>query len=377
LGSAAQLCVQPVAGLFPNHVGIVLSSLSGAFQVSGLIFLLLANNTRIISFFIFTCSILFITIVSAFMLPKCSSFSLPKEADRDDDEKHEQDEGQDEDCNRVIENSNRIGSVRQNDQQEREKLSCLPPVLSENTTRLEPTMIAERKQNQLEENSVEIEMTNNDDNNDIRTDNPKIPTVFEQMKTMEYILLCTWFSISIIPLQYYVGTIGYQLEEMGDDDGFYTDIFAYTYAGAAITSPLAGFAADKFGLGVAQVLSTFLVALSFFFLAATTNISLNVQAIGLASYGIGRMGIFGLFFTNCGKRFGYHNYGTLAGFGLLTSAICSIFQYMLIGWTVSGYATIVNLVLGAILIAQAPYCGWMYRREKLYESAISVQKKRS
>jgi len=376
LGSAAQLCVQPVAGLFPNHMGVVLSSLSGAFQVSGLIFLILANNTRKISSLIFTGSILFITIVSAFMLPKCSSFSLPEETDHDDDKKHEQDEVQDD--NRVIENSNLIGSIRKNDQQEREKLSCLSSVLSENTARFESTMIAERQQNQIEENNVEIEVTNNDDNYIITNaidDNDKIPTAFEQMKTIEYILLCTWFSISIIPLQYYVGTIGYQLEEMGDD-GFYTDVFAYTYAGAAITSPFAGFAADKFGLGVAQGLSTFLVAISFFFLAST-SISLNVQTIGLAIYGIGRMGIFGLFFTNCGKRFGYNNYGTLAGLGLLTSAICSLFQYILIAWTVSGYATIVNFVLGAILIAQAPYFGWLYRREKLYESAISVQKKRS
>eukprot|EP00751_Fragilariopsis_kerguelensis_P029124 CAMPEP_0170910582 /NCGR_PEP_ID=MMETSP0735-20130129/3207_1 /TAXON_ID=186038 /ORGANISM="Fragilariopsis kerguelensis, Strain L26-C5" /LENGTH=254 /DNA_ID=CAMNT_0011307365 /DNA_START=716 /DNA_END=1477 /DNA_ORIENTATION=+ len=254
------------------------------------------------------------------MLPKSSSFTLPEEADRNDDEKHEQDEAQDEDGNRVIENSNLIESVRQHDQQERENLSCLPPVLSENTTRLEPTMIAEREQNQIEENSVEREVTNNDDSDIITNvidDNLKIPTAFEQMKTVEYILLCTWFSISVIPLQYYVGIIGYQLEEMGDDDGFYTDIFAYTYAGAAITSPLAGFAADKFGLGVAQALSTFLVAISFFFLALNTI---------------------------C-----YKNYGTLAGLGLLTSAICSIFQYILIGWTVSGSATIVNLVLGAIL----------------------------
>jgi MFS family permease len=195
------------------------------------------------------------------------------------------------------------------------------------------------------------------------------------MKTAEYILLCMWFSISIVPLQYYVGIIGYQLEEMGDDTGLYTDIFAYTYAGAAITSPIAGYIADKFGLGVAQGLSTLLVATSFFFLAASASISLNVQTIGITLYGIGRMFIFGLYFTNCGKRFGYSNYGTLAGLGLLTSAICSLLQYVLISWTVNGYGAMVNTVLGAILIAQAPYFGWLYRREKLYESAISIQKR--
>jgi len=36
LGSGVQLCLQPVAGLFPKTTGTVLASLSGAFQVSGL-----------------------------------------------------------------------------------------------------------------------------------------------------------------------------------------------------------------------------------------------------------------------------------------------------------------------------------------------------
>ncbi|OEU21229.1 MFS general substrate transporter [Fragilariopsis cylindrus CCMP1102] len=304
LGSGSQLCVQPVAVLFPNNVGIVLSTLSGAFNISGLIFLILANNTRKFSFLVFAGSILFLTIVSAIILPKSNSFSLqsiPEEADTNnnkDDKKHEQDDAK-----------------------------------------------------------------------------HKLPTAFEQMKTTEYILLLTWFSICIVPLQYYVGIIGYQLEEMGDDTGLYTDIFAYIYAGAAIASPIAGYIADKYGLGVAQGLSTLLVAGSLFFLAASASISLNVQTIGITLYGIGRMFIFGLYFTNCGKRFGYSNFGTLAGLGLLISAICSLLQYVLISWTVSGYGAIVNTVLGAILIAQAPYFGWLYRREKLYESAISIQQK--
>jgi len=388
LGSGSQLCVQPVAVLFPNNVGIVLSTLSGAFNISGLIFLILANNTRKFSFLVFAGSILFLTIVSAIILPKSNSFSLqsiPEEADTNnnkDDKKHEQDEAK-----HVIINDNLIESPKKDDQLERGESSCSIPSGKTNENE-QHTLIVEKERDSREEeeeeennNNNEIEDTNDVDNvitnSEIDDDdnNKKLPTAFEQMKTTEYILLCTWFSISIVPLQYYVGIIGYQLEEMGDDTGLYTDIFAYTYAGAAITSPIAGYIADKYGLGVAQGLSTLLVAGSLFFLAASASISLNVQTIGITLYGIGRMFIFGLYFTNCGKRFGYSNFGTLAGLGLLISAICSLLQYVLISWTVSGYGAIVNTVLGAILIAQAPYFGWLYRREKLYESAISIQQK--
>jgi len=384
LGSGAQLCLQPVAVLFPNNVGIVLSTLSGAFQISGLIFLILANNARKFSFLVFAASILFLTIVSAIILPKSNSFSLQSiseaeasDDDNDDDKKHEQNEAQ-----HIIVNDNLIESPKKDDQLERGESSCSIPSGKTNKNE-QPTLIVEKERfpTEEEENINEIEDTNDVDNNitnseiDDDDDNKKLPTAFEQMNTAEYILLCMWFSISIVPLQYYVGIIGYQLEEMGDDTGLYTDIFAYTYAGAAITSPIAGYIADKFGLGVAQGLSTLLVATSFFFLAASASISLNVQTIGITLYGIGRMFIFGLYFTNCGKRFGYSNYGTLAGLGLLTSAICSLLQYVLISWTVNGYGAMVNTVLGAILIAQAPYFGWLYRREKLYESAISIQKR--
>ena len=41
-GSGILLCFQPISGLFPNKAGTVLSSLSGAFQLSGLIFMGLA-----------------------------------------------------------------------------------------------------------------------------------------------------------------------------------------------------------------------------------------------------------------------------------------------------------------------------------------------
>ena len=50
-----QLCVQPVAALFPECASTVMSALSGAFQVSGLVFLALtAGDEREIAFYVFS-----------------------------------------------------------------------------------------------------------------------------------------------------------------------------------------------------------------------------------------------------------------------------------------------------------------------------------
>jgi len=66
------------------------------------------------------------------------------------------------------------------------------------------------------------------------------PTRNELMLSAEYIGLITWFSIVVAPGQYYVASIGYQLEEKGDDDGFYTKLFTVAYSGSALLAPLVG-----------------------------------------------------------------------------------------------------------------------------------------
>ena len=50
----------------------------------------------------------------------------------------------------------------------------------------------------------------------------------------------TWFSVIVTPGQYYVASIGYQLEQKGDVDGFYTNVFIYIFGGTALLAPLGG-----------------------------------------------------------------------------------------------------------------------------------------
>jgi hypothetical protein len=49
-------------------------------------------------------------------------------------------------------------------------------------------------------------------------------------------------------------------------------------------------------------------------IVATATLFNGVSSTYLSSlYGVGRMLVFGMFFANAGKRFGYKNFGALAG----------------------------------------------------------------
>ena len=75
LGSGVQLCVQPVAALFPECASTVMSALSGAFQVSGLVFLALtAGDEREIAFYVFSGVAVVLFCLCYVMLPRGQSF---------------------------------------------------------------------------------------------------------------------------------------------------------------------------------------------------------------------------------------------------------------------------------------------------------------
>jgi hypothetical protein len=185
-------------------------------------------------------------------------------------------------------------------------------------------------------------------------------TTLQQMLSWEYIGLVAWFSACLVPMQYYIGSIGFQLEEKGDEDGFYASLFTIVYAGAALVAPLGGMVSDRLGLGWAQGVSTLFVAASFFVLSSRGT--LPVQVVGLVCYGVGRMFVFGFYFGNIGKRFGYTHYGTLSGIGLFLSAIVSLLQYPLLTAAADGLP--VNASVGIGLVCLIPYCVWLCVNER-------------
>ena len=348
MGSGSQLCLQPVAGLFRKNVqGLVLASFSGAFQVAGLVFVALTAITtdRQTAFASFAGLLIALSIAAAFVLPartfepnkttkEVEHHDSPDEVTGEESPKSGKHISQDTDNNQGGGSDDGIDKA-----QKAQNLQG-----SSNLVQSSDSNVVER----------------NCDPNDAEA---KPPQVTNQLKSAEYIALIAWFSVIIIPLQYYIGTIGFQLERRGDDDGKFTRIFSIVYASAAAFSPILGKLADSAGLGVAQSLATILTAISLFMLASR-DISLNVHAFGMSLYGLGRMMAFGCFFTNIGKRFGYANYGTLSGLGLLLSGLASLVQYPLITVASDGHDSAINIGCGIALICLLPYCLWLGLRER-------------
>ena len=339
IGSGVQLCVQPVvADLFPTYAGAVLASLSGAFQISGLVYLLIGKvfTTRRTGFLVYTALLLLLAIAAVWLLP----WGLTQGVD-ETNELEGQAKSNDEDDDNVANSRHPTLAVEESELPESSKqistIEALPSGDSESQAAdAEPESSAMPPQSSL--------------------------SVWDHILSWKFLGLVQWFSLVITPLQYYVGSIGFQLEERGDDSGKYSDMYSILYGCAAVLSPAGGYLADKITLGAAHGMATSLCAVSFFFLASD-RISLEWQSIGLACNATGRMWVFATFFAHVGRQFGYQHYGTLAGLALLTSAVVSLLQYALIAAAAHGLATTMNLICGSVLTAELVYCYVLHHRK--------------
>jgi LAT3 family solute carrier family 43 protein 3 len=343
MGSGTQLCLQPVAGMFPDNVqGLLISTLSGAFQLAGLVFVALtaATTDRRAAFTTFALLIIILTVVAAVILPYGNFASTPtKETEIEE-----------------------MISIVHDDQQSLEQRQT--NIANDECRDLTGEKLMDPRDDGLADNDIAAHDTIADCRGTIGGIAPhQDKPVAAILRTAEYILLLVWFSISLVPLQYYIGTIGFQLDQRGDENGRFTTMFSIIYAASAGVAPFLGKLADVAGLGISQGLSSIFVAISLFMLASTT-ISLEVHAVGMGFYGVGRMMIFGTYFTNVGKRFGYKSYGALSGLGLLTSGIVSLLQYPLIATATNGYHSAVDVGCGVVMVALLPYCLWLATVER-------------
>ena len=341
LGSGVQIGLHPVAGLFEScHRGTILATFSGAFQVSGLMFLCLLDlisDDRKKSVGSFCVFLLFLFVVSLVITPsEHYEKTNPAKAQHGVIEGRSNERGQ-----QFIETDPTIPEIEYD---------------AENVVERSTGGVTDDTCNSIGERCQQ------DDVSDAcvqRTD-----SLWSFITSREYILLLCWFSGHVIPLQYYIATIGLHLEDRGDDNGFYTSIFSILFASSALFAPFAGKLADFAGLGRAQGLATMLISLSLLMISLET-ISLNVHILGIASYSLGRMMVFGMYFSNIGKRLGFTHYGTLAGVGLFVSAILSLIQYPLIKLAAEGNEKFVDVASSIFVLLQGiPYCIWLHRRER-------------
>lgn len=313
-GSGVQLTLQPVARLFRTQ-GWVISTFAGGFQISVLMFLFILSisEDRRVAFAGYAAFLLILAVIVFLFVP--NSFER------------------------------------------------------EDGTEAAISVTEEKK-----ESSDTLESgakTSTEDNSSENVESSVADTLWAQLCNIEYILLVVWLSVLLVPMQYYIGTIGYQLEQRGDDDGTYSRAFSAVYAASAIAGPPLGYFVDRFGVSTGQTLASTFLAVSFFILA-NRRFSLPVHVLGMACYGIGRMAAYAMYFTNIGKRFGFTNFGTLSGLGLLISAVISLVQYPLIAVaTTKGTGmfdmandTITDIACGCVMLLPLPYYGWLFIHER-------------
>jgi len=148
-------------------------------------------------------------------------------------------------------------------------------------------------------------------------------TLWQMMVSADYIFLNLWYSFYILYLQFYVMTVGTQTEAVtGENMAVEFTIALCTVSSSAI---IVGYSMDKFGFAVVVLCNIgFSMGASF----CITSPETGVQWLGFILYVLSRVTTYGTFFSFIGINFGFKNFGTLAGIGLLISGCFSLFQYL-------------------------------------------------
>ena len=361
VGSGCQLCVQPVTALFREASSTAMATLSGAFQISGVVFLWLsamstAGAGRSGAYGFHACCVAVLFALSAAFLPSGGTFARRKKNYEPGGAGEKEGGGDD---------------VEKNGDLAPASAASATAATTGGLTLAKIELVNRDEKRAAPRDDASDDASDASDASDAPSPSPSAPASpgrgrarRELMTSGEYILLLAWFSVIMPPMQYYIMSIGYQLERKGDDDGLYTSLFALLYGLAAALAPPAGMIADRFGVGVGQGVATSTLAISFLILLSP---SLPAQVVGMAFYSVGRLFVFAMYFSNLGRRFGFEHYGALAGTGMLCASISSLLQYPMFTAAVDGGTegeNAVNAGCAAAVAAVFPYTAWLAARER-------------
>lgn len=150
----------------------------------------------------------------------------------------------------------------------------------------------------------------------------------------------------MLPAQFTVGTIGVQLERKGDADGAHTRAYSAVFAAAALATPAAGYAIDRYGFP--PVMAAVNGALCACY-AVLMSPMLAAQPVAYVLYSVGRVCLWAQFFAYCAAEFGFRHYGKLAGGGLALGSLVSLLQY-------AALAAVVGPLRGSFLPINGIWC---------------------
>lgn len=192
-------------------------------------------------------------------------------------------------------------------------------------------------------------------------------TFWQQLRDPRFIFATVFFSVLMLPAQFYIGTLNLQIAPLSDSHA-QTDnslnIFNIIYIVVSLMTPAIGWLTDRIGFGGS---STF-VALMYIgsFAIITFAPSLPWFTPSYVIYGFARNGQFSVFCSYIGHAFGSRHMGKLMGIGFLISAMVSLLQAPLLHFVVNqldGRYKWGNTFLMATVGALLTYCVWLVSAE--------------
>jgi hypothetical protein len=179
---------------------------------------------------------LVLVVLSAILLPVVDSFLQPEEGFineeelpyiKDDEEhgcclenghspQHENEEAHGNEI-RVVKHRRKQSNHRYDGATENDR--GVEPAESDAGVEQESSSASESCSSGMEMTSAETETTRTISMYKRSSINDPPPSAWQLIKTPEYVLLCTWFSIGNVPSLYCIGIISYQLQELGDNSG--------------------------------------------------------------------------------------------------------------------------------------------------------------
>lgn len=197
----------------------------------------------------------------------------------------------------------------------------------------------------------------------------------QQASSPQFVLLICFFTLNMLQCQFTIGSIGAQLDVRGDH-GTALLVFSVCLSCTIVFCPLIGVMLDRLGfIVVFTVANTVLIASTGLLLLPY----IAAQYAMAVFYSFGRAALMASYFSYLGATFGFYHYGKLAGGGLLISATVSLLQYPLLdttlGWLGGDFNTVNYIFLG-LSVTQYPVIWGIYKVEcarRRRESAAAIQ----
>lgn len=147
-------------------------------------------------------------------------------------------------------------------------------------------------------------------------------SLWEMFTSHVFLELNVWFCGFVLVLQFYMGTIGDQTEQLVGDN--MSVDFGILSVAVGFLAVLPGYLLDKLGF---TFLSFVLTCLCTGFCLILLVDNKPLQWVGFTVYITARVSCYSFYFTFIAINFGSRHFGMLCGIGLLTSSLVSLIQY--------------------------------------------------